>query len=35
MLKLKAVLGIVLGQLFNNRYLKETYGKAYQMVKMV
>ncbi len=35
MLKLKAMLGMVLGQLLNNRYLKETYGKAYQMVKMV
>jgi len=35
MLKLKASIGLVIGQIFNNKYLKETYGKAYQMVKMV
>lgn len=35
MLKLKAGIGILLGFIFNNSYLKETYGKAYKMVKMV
>ena len=34
MLKLKALIGLTIGQITNNKYLKETYGKAYQMVKM-
>ena len=34
MLKLKAAIGLVLGYLFNNKYLKETYGKAFQMVEL-
>ena len=35
MLKLKALIGLAIGQIFNNKYLKETYAKAYQMVKLV
>ena len=34
MLKLKALIGIILGKLFNNRYLIETYEKAYQVAQM-
>ncbi|OGK08420.1 hypothetical protein A2767_05950 [Candidatus Roizmanbacteria bacterium RIFCSPHIGHO2_01_FULL_35_10] len=34
MLKLKALIGLSIGHVTNNKYLKETYGKAYQMVKM-
>lgn len=34
MLKLKAVIGVLLGNIFKNKYLKETYGKAYQIVEM-
>lgn len=34
MLKLKALVGIILGKLFNNRYLIETYEKAYQVAQM-
>jgi len=34
MLKLKALIGIILGKLFNNHYLIETYEKAYQVAKM-
>jgi len=33
-LKLKATIGLILGYLFNNSYLKDTYGKAYQMAKL-
>ena len=35
MLKLKALIGLAIGQIINDEYLKETYGKAYQMVKLV
>ena len=35
MLKLKAAISLAVGQILNNKYLKETYGKAYQMVKLV
>jgi len=35
MLKLKAAIGLTVGQILNNKYLKETYAKAYQMVKLV
>lgn len=35
MLKLKAAIGVVLGYLVNNDYLKQTYGKAYKMVSLV
>ncbi len=35
MLKLKALIGLAIGQIFNNKYLKETYAKAYQVVKLV
>lgn len=34
MLKLKALIGLIIGRVTDNRYLKETYGKAFQMVKM-
>ncbi len=34
MLKLKAAIGLILGYIINNRYLKETYGKAFQMVTL-
>lgn len=34
MLKLKALIGLVLGHIFNNKYLKETYEKAYKLSKM-
>lgn len=34
MLKLKALIGLAIGQIFNNKYLKETYGKAFEMVKL-
>ncbi len=34
MLKLKAVIGLIIGYSIGNTYLKETYGKAYKMVEM-
>ena len=34
MLKLKARVGLTLGNLFNNAYLKETYGKALKLVEV-
>ncbi|NTU47130.1 glycosyltransferase family 2 protein [Candidatus Roizmanbacteria bacterium] len=34
MLQLKALISLLIGFLTNNRYLKETYGKAYQMAVM-
>lgn len=34
MLKLKAAIGLVLGYSINNKYLKETYGKAFQIVTL-
>lgn len=34
MLKLKAVTAIIIGKLTQNKYLTETYGKAYQMATM-
>ncbi|MBI4008797.1 glycosyltransferase family 2 protein [Candidatus Roizmanbacteria bacterium] len=35
MLKLKASIGLILGYIFNNSYLKETYAKAFKLVKLV
>ncbi|MBI4226561.1 glycosyltransferase family 2 protein [Candidatus Roizmanbacteria bacterium] len=32
MLKLKAVIWLIMGYIFNNTYLKETYGKALKLV---
>lgn len=34
MLKLKAVIGIVIGRIFRNNYLTNTYEEAYKLVKM-
>lgn len=34
MLKLKALIAIILGRIFNNQYLINTYGQAYQIAKM-
>ncbi len=34
MLKLKALIGIIFGKLFNSHYLIETYEKAYQVAQM-
>ena len=34
MLKLKALIGLTLGKVFNNTYLKETYGKAFKLVEV-
>lgn len=34
MLKLKAAIGLLFGYILNNTYLRETYGKAYKLVKV-